>query len=61
MSDQPLSPTDSEFRYIGFSEHQISTLRGHSNAIRHIVYSEGLRLMMESQPGESLESQTALF
>ena len=42
---------DSEFRYLGFSEGQISLLQGQSDDLRLIVYREGLRMLMESGPG----------
>ena len=42
---------DSEFRYLGFSESQIGLLRDQPDDLRRIVYTEGLRILMESGPG----------
>jgi hypothetical protein len=45
--------SDSDFRYLGFDDRQICLLQAESDDMRHVVYEEGLRLMMETGPGYS--------
>ena len=42
---------DAEFRYLGFTESQIFLIRSESDEMREIVYTEGLRILMELGPG----------
>ena len=55
------TPTYQEFFYIGFSERQVNMLRNQPDDLRHEVYNEGIRLLMETGPGYYGETQTVVI
>jgi hypothetical protein len=53
VSTSPSVPyiSDQEFKYIGLTQRQVDLLRDQPADLRHIVYEEALKILMENGPG----------